>query len=72
MCQKCSFNDITIKPDGINELDPCIYEDIEMYTNVTVIVSRCKNCGQIELSWLRQDNTEEIFLGGQYGDERID
>lgn len=57
---KCSNNGVVIKPDGINELDPCVYEDIEMYTNVTVIVSRCKNCGHIEISWLRQSNTEEI------------
>ena len=51
---------MTIKPDGVNELDPCIYEDIEMYANVTVVISRCKKCGHIEISWLRQDNTEEI------------
>ena len=62
MDNKCSFNGATIKPDGINELDPCIYEDIEMYTNVTVIVSRCKNCGHVEISWMRQDNTEEISM----------
>ena len=49
-----------IKPDGIHSLDPCIYEDIEKYANVTVIISRCKNCGKISISWLRQDNTEEL------------
>lgn len=48
--KKCSFgNGIVIKPDGVNELDPCIYEDIEMYKNVTVIVSKCKNCGNIDI-----------------------
>ena len=62
MACKCSFGNITIKPDGVHELDPCIYEDIEMYTNVTVIVSRCKKCGHIEISWMRQDNTEEIEI----------
>ena len=57
--EKCSFGDgIVIKPDGIHELDPCIYEDIEMWHNVTVVVSRCKRCGRIELSWIRQDDTE--------------
>lgn len=59
---KCSFGDITIKPDGINELDPCIYEDIEMYANVTIVISRCKKCGHIEVSWMRQDDTEEIMI----------
>lgn len=62
MSSKCSFGDMTIKPDGINELDPCIYEDIEMYSNVTVVVSRCKKCGNIEISWMRQENTEEIEI----------
>ena len=60
MEEKCSFGDIVVKPDGINELDPCIYEDIEMYTNVTIIISRCKKCGHVEISWMRQDDTEEI------------
>lgn len=59
---KCSHKGAIIKPDGVHELDPCVYKDIEMYHNVTVIVSQCKNCGHIELSWLRQDNTEEIKL----------
>lgn len=60
---KCQLqNGIAIKPDGINELDPCIYEDIEMYTNVTVIVSRCKNCGNIDISWHRQEDTIDYDL----------
>ena len=62
MSNKCSFGDVTIKPDGINELDSCIYEDVEMYTNVTVIISRCKKCGNVEISWIRQDNTEEVQM----------
>lgn len=58
---KCSWGEgITIKPDGIHELDPCIYEDIEVYRNVTVIVSRCKRCGNIVISWKRQEDTEDI------------
>jgi hypothetical protein len=72
MNHKCSFDGVTIKPDGIHEIDPCVYEDIKMYSNVTVIISRCKNCGHIEVSWMRQDDTEEIFLEDGNGDERID
>ena len=49
-----------IRLDGIHSLDPCVYVDEEMYANVTVIISRCKNCGKINISWLRQDNTEEL------------
>lgn len=62
MSNKCSFGDMTIKPDGIHELDPCVYEDIEMYANVTVVVSRCKKCGNVEISWIRQENTKEIEI----------
>ncbi len=58
---KCHFpNGLTVKPDGENELDPCFYDVVEEYRNVTVRVLRCRNCGHIELEWERQDNTEEI------------
>ena len=58
---KCSFpNGIVIKPDGVNELDPCNYEEIERYANVTVSIRRCKNCGHIDIAWYRQDDTEEL------------
>ena len=49
MSCKCNLGNVEIRPDGVHSLDCCIYEDIEMYANVTVIVSRCKNCGHIEL-----------------------
>ena len=60
---KCQFpNGVSIKPDGVNELVPCIYKDIEMHTNVTVVVSRCKNCGNVEISWHRQEDTIDYDL----------
>lgn len=58
---KCSFpNGTVIKPDGVNELDPCIYEEIERYANVTVSIKRCKVCDHIDISWYRQEDTEEL------------
>ena len=61
---KCTFGDeitrITIKPDGVNEFDPCLYEEIETYKNVTVHIMKCARCGHIEVSWSRQDNTVDI------------
>ena len=64
--KKCNFGaGITVKPDGINELDPCIYEDAEVHTNVTVVVKRCNKCGHIELVWHRQENTED-FVDGEW------
>ena len=60
MC-KCKFPDgIVIKPDGVNELDPCIYEEIERWGNVTVSVNRCKVCGHVDISWIRQEDTVEL------------
>lgn len=63
MNKKCKFpNGIKIKPDGINELDPCIYELIEVHRNVTVEVRRCKKCGNIDISWIRQEDTEDEII----------
>ena len=59
--KNCSFGEgITVTPDGKNELDPCIYEELARYANVTVIISKCKKCGKIDISWEKQDDTEEI------------
>ena len=58
---KCKFpNNLVIKPDGVNDLDPCIYEEVESLKNVTIHIMRCKNCGHIEISWEKQENTEII------------
>lgn len=60
-CGKCCYPEgMTIKPDGINELDPCIYEPIEEYGNVTVTISRCTKCGHIDISWRRQEDTVNL------------
>jgi hypothetical protein len=60
---KCSFSDgVTIKPDGIHELDPCIYEEVERYANVTISIMRCKKCGNVEISWYKQEDTEELEI----------
>lgn len=60
--KKCKLPDgIAIKPDGENELDPCVYETVEIHTNVTVEVRRCVNCGNIDFVWRRQEDTEDII-----------
>jgi hypothetical protein len=60
---KCNHpNGIIIKPDGVNELDPCVYEEIERYENVTVIISKCIHCGELDISWVRQDNTRKVDI----------
>lgn len=60
---KCQFPDgVTIKPDGINELDPCIYDLMEEHRNVTIRVYRCPKCGSIDISWEKQDDTESTIF----------
>lgn len=64
MGKKCNFGvGVTVKPDGINELDPCIYEVKEIHTSVTVYVRQCPKCGSIDISWERQEDTEDIMEG---------
>ena len=59
--KKCRFPEgIVIKPDGVNELDPCVYREVQAFANVTVRVMRCEKCGHEEVSWYRQEDTEEI------------
>lgn len=58
-CCDCNPN-VVIKPDGVNELDPCVYVVDEVYVNVTVEISHCEKCGKINISWFKQDNTERV------------
>lgn len=61
LCKKCQFpNGMIIKPDGENELDPCLYETKQVFTNCIVEICKCRNCGNISVSWRRAENTEEI------------
>ena len=58
---KCEFpGGVEIKPDGITPLDPCLYETTETYRNVTVEIRRCVRCGEIELVWHWQENSERV------------
>lgn len=59
---KCKWPEgFDFKPDGENELDPCIYKTEEKYANVTVTVSRCIKCGHIDISWERQEDTIDLL-----------
>ena len=60
---KCQFpHGMTIKPDGVNELDPCARVLMQEFRNVTVEVWQCPICGSIDISWKRQDDTEEVIF----------
>lgn len=60
MC-KCTLPaGLTIKPDGVHQLAAGLFETEQVFTNCTVEVSRCKRCGEYELSWYRIAATEEV------------
>lgn len=62
-CDKCRMPEgVSIKPDGVHELDPCIYRTKQIHRNATVIVSQCEKCGHIDISWKRQDDTESEYV----------
>ena len=56
---KCMFpGGVTVKPDGVHEVDPCVYNLMEEHRNVTVKIWQCPFCKSIDISWERQDDTE--------------
>ena len=65
---RCTFpNGVTIKPDGINPLDPCRYQTAEIHRNVTVEVRRCVRCGHVDVVWFRQEDTESEMVVNDNG-----
>lgn len=54
---KCQ-SPVEIRPDGINPLDPCVYEEVETHRNCTVHVLRCEKCGHIEIEWEKQNEAD--------------
>lgn len=57
---KCSFNGFDIKPDGIHSLDPCQFEEDEVWTNVTVQILKCKKCGEVSIGWYKNSNSKKV------------
>ncbi|MBR4656556.1 MAG: hypothetical protein IKO68_08335 [Oscillospiraceae bacterium] len=54
---KCQMPEgLTVRPDGVNELDPCLYEEIETIHNCTVHVLKRKRCGHIEIECERGED----------------
>jgi glycine/serine hydroxymethyltransferase len=51
-------NSITV--GGEYQLDPEVYRDVEMWKNVTVVVSENVETGEMQVSWKRQEDTENI------------
>ncbi len=58
--EKCKHPEgMSVNINGI-PIDPCLYATQRVFTNCTVEISRCKNCGHIEINWYKTANTEEI------------
>lgn len=60
VCKCIMPNGVVIKPDGVNELDPCLYETTNIFTNCIVEISKCVRCGNISVTWRRTDTTLEV------------
>ena len=59
-CKKCSRGGITSRPDGIHELDACLFQLKQKLRNVTIEILECPVCGDVSIGWYRQENTEDI------------
>lgn len=60
-CKKCSWGDgISVRPDGVQELEACRYQLTQKLRNVTVEILTCPVCGKVSVGWYRQNNTEDI------------
>ena len=57
---KCQHKDGDISRIGLHEVDPCVYKEVQTFRNVTVHVMECTRCGNVEISWERQEDTEEL------------
>lgn len=56
---RCIWPDgMEIRPDGVNALDPCVFDELETVEGATVTVLRCRYCGRIEVSWHRPKEEE--------------
>lgn len=45
--------------------DGCEYQLTEAWKNVTVEVSRCRRCGHVDMSWLKQDDSVQIYASDE-------
>jgi hypothetical protein len=41
-------------------MDPCVYVTTEVLSNCIVEISKCKFCGNINISWHRTEDTQAI------------
>ena len=60
-CKECNWGGgMSVRPDGVHELAPCIYRVAQKLRNVTIEILECPACGKVSIGWYRQDNTEDI------------
>lgn len=56
--KKCEWPDgVAIRPNGADELDPCVYDTVEEtampISGYRFRLLRCVNCGHEEIEWAR-------------------
>lgn len=60
-----------VDPESQFEIDPCTYRTQEVFENVTVIISKCEKCGNIDIAWVKQENTQKLDVEAFENGERI-
>ena len=60
---RCQFpGGMVIKPNGKDELVPCHFNLMQVFRNVTVEVWQCPDCGNVDITWRRQEDTEDVIF----------
>lgn len=57
---------------GKDDLNPCDFEPIEKYTNCTVIIKKCSECGATEIEWEPTADTVKNGFTKYVPDEELD
>lgn len=68
MSEKCTFGNIEIKPDGVHQLDACVYDEIETFPAMVTLL-KCKNCGHEETEFRRLVMCGKCYHGEWWNDE---
>lgn len=62
---------VKFRPDGKHELDTCQYRICEEHKNVDIEVCQCKDCGRVDISWIRRYDTKSTYFRPVEGETKI-
>lgn len=62
--EECSWGPGVEFKIGDIPVDPCVYKEVSVHYGATVTVSKCVNCGKVDISWVPGE-------GDDYGPEDL-